>query len=167
MTADTKAQGDMVARIRHAIHGTETWQVMNAAEDGYCMSFSSSEFLNPQRACERWLAEQDPAWLQRNGYHAVRSIEYSGAERLALEAADLLAALRSPGTQEGEPSDAVLQRTSELMRAIDAYAFDYAEEGKLGKSRIFVERELRAALAQALKERPQGDAVRTGGEGSC
>lgn len=35
------------------------------------------------------------------------------------------------------------------MRTIDAYAFDDASEGKLGKSRIAVEQELRAALAQS------------------
>lgn len=83
---------ELAARIRAAIHGTETWRVMNAAEDGFCMEFSAPEYLSPQRACEKWLADQPPEWIERNGYHAVKSYTYTGAERLALEAADKLAA---------------------------------------------------------------------------
>lgn len=82
---------ELVARIRSAIRGHETWRVMNDAEDGFCMEFASPEYLSPQRACERWMAEQNPEWLARNGYHAVKSFEYTGAERLAIEAADALA----------------------------------------------------------------------------
>jgi len=46
----------------------------------------------------------------------------------------------------------LLVKVSALMRTIDAYAFDYAKDGKLGPSRIQVERELRAALTP--KEAP-------------
>jgi hypothetical protein len=37
-------------------------------------------------------------------------------------------------------------KVAALMRTIDAYAFDYAKDGKLGQSRIQVERELREVL---------------------
>jgi hypothetical protein len=47
----------------------------------------------------------------------------------------------------------VLTRAADLMRSIDAYAYDYYDEGgKLSPSRITVERELRAALAAAKAE---------------
>lgn len=93
---------ELVARIRSAIRGHETWRVMNAAEDGFCMEFASPEYLNPERACKNWLNEQNPEWLARNGYHAVKSFEYTGAERLALEAADALAG------QQAEPAGEIV-----------------------------------------------------------
>ena len=50
-----------------------------------------------------------------------------------------------------EHVDAIV-KVAALMRTIDAYAFDYAKDGKLGPSRVQVERELRAALTP--KEAP-------------
>lgn len=81
---------ELIKRIREAIRGHETWRVMNADDSGYCMEFASPDYFNPGRACEHWLSEQNPEWIARNGYHAVRSFEYTGAEGLALEAADAL-----------------------------------------------------------------------------
>jgi hypothetical protein len=44
------------------------------------------------------------------------------------------------------------QTVANLMRAIDAYAYDYKEEGKFATSRKTVERELRAALSAPAVE---------------
>jgi hypothetical protein len=80
-------------RITHAIAGTTVWQAMNRDETGFCMEWAPSEYSNPQRACERWFSEQDAAWIERNGYHPVKVVVFTGAERLALEAAVVLRAL--------------------------------------------------------------------------
>jgi len=79
-------------RIENALRGHETWRVMNRANDGYCMEFASPEYFNPERACDRWLAEQNPEWIECNGYHAVKSFEFTTVERMALDAAKALRA---------------------------------------------------------------------------
>jgi hypothetical protein len=48
----------------------------------------------------------------------------------------------------------ILETVGRLMRNIDAYAHDYADDGKFAKSRVHVERELRNALAASQAERP-------------
>jgi len=82
-------------RIENALRGHETWRVMNRANDGYCMEFASPEYFNPERACDRWLAEQNPEWIECNGYHAVKSFEFTTVERMALDAAKALRAALS------------------------------------------------------------------------
>lgn len=59
--------------------------------------------------------------------------------RLADHGADAIAA--------GEPTDAALTQRAELMRLIDAYAFDYQRDGKLAATRLQVERALLASSA--------------------
>lgn len=49
---------------------------------------------------------------------------------------------------------AALAKTSEVMRTVDAYAFDYAAESKLAPSRLAVEREIRAICAADHRGRP-------------
>ena len=41
----------------------------------------------------------------------------------------------------------VLNKMTDLMRAVDAYAFDYARDGKMAKTRRDVEHEIAQALA--------------------
>lgn len=54
---------------------------------------------------------------------------------------------------------AVHAKVAGLMRTIDAYAFDYAKDGKLAPMRLMVERELRAVLSRPLEvAAPVGDA---------
>lgn len=81
-----------------SIHGHETWRVMNTDESAYCIEFSAPECLNPEMACVRWLAGQNQEYIKRNGYHAVRSLEYFPAERFALEAAAAIKSLAAAPT---------------------------------------------------------------------
>lgn len=53
------------------------------------------------------------------------------------------------------PTPTGAQALSDLMRVIDAYAFDYKEQGKLGPTR----REVARALSEALEGREQAGAV--------
>jgi hypothetical protein len=81
----------MADRIDHEVSGTETWRVARA-DGAFCMEFNAREHLSPERECRQWLAEQkqrSPGWID-NGYMAVKSVEYSFAERLAIDAAALL-----------------------------------------------------------------------------
>jgi hypothetical protein len=88
--------------IAEEVHPATVWRVMNAAEDGFCMEFSSRDHLNPERECRKWLDQQRPDWIQANGYHAVKQEHYRSAERLAVAAAALLRRLHpdfiSPAT---------------------------------------------------------------------
>jgi hypothetical protein len=107
-------------RIRAALHGHETWRVMNADETGYCAEFASPEYLDPQRQCGAWLARQNPEWIKRNGYHAVKSFEFEPAERMALEAAEALAALAAAPALPAQTRQ--VQTVEEVKRLAEKYA---------------------------------------------
>ena len=87
------------------------------------------------------------AW--ENGYAFDTHGPSREAQRLVTEAL----AARSASRQEGETQ--IFTRVSELMRAIDAYAYDYQLHGKLAASRHTVQIAIYDALNQS--QEAQGD----------
>ena len=67
---------------------------------------------------------------------------------------DALAGQQSERPAPAGQAVSILETVGRLMRNIDAYAHDYADDGKFAKSRVHVERELRNALAASQAERP-------------
>lgn len=138
MTADTKAQGDLAELPERA---------MRAAPVGQ----------------EQW---------------PFPKVDYYTADQMREYGRACVAALRSPGTQEGEPSDerAAFEAWFEERRLRtwreagcdkDRGPIPSAAWAAGSRPTMWEGWSARATLAQALKERPQGDAARAGGEGSC
>lgn len=85
---------DIVTRLRQASRGYEEWRVADKVSGAFCMSFSRSDYMDPEREARKWLDEHMKSYPDHYAkYEVRREVAQSEDQLLAAEAANMIEGL--------------------------------------------------------------------------